>query len=291
MTASAMYTFTNADRKLLFSSAQHWHSDHSGGILQALKLITEAKHIASSSSSGETIVDLHPNRPEARGIWPPQAPAPIIRLPDDPTFEEIEAAGGKVDKHAEAHTLAGGTAFVSGEIRRQTSFETGLLGGTQWVDGAWQNAPDNPGRQIMDERFLMMDIKDKGLVIFSSCSRESKSPPDQILVFYPLTFLTCLLAACLNRSPDAGIVNVCKSALEASNEKRPILAVIGGYHLGGTGMEERIPDTVKFFSEELQPRATYLVPMHCTGFKAKVALANALGDCVIPAGSGSRITF
>lgn len=56
-------------------------------------------------------------------------------------------------------------------------------------------------------------------------------------------------------------------------------------------MEDRIPETVKYFAEEVQPRATYLVPMHCTGFKAKVALSNALGESVIPAGSGSRMTF
>ena len=86
-------------------------------------------------------------------------------------------------------------------------------------------------------------------------------------------------------------MNVCKSAIEATARTRPLLAVIGGYHLGGVGMEDRIPETVKYFAEEVQPRATYLVPMHCTGFKAKVALSNALGESVIPAGSGSRMTF
>lgn len=90
---------------------------------------------------------------------------------------------------------------------------------------------------------------------------------------------------------DAGIVNVCKSAIEATGGTKPLLAVIGGYHLGGTGMEDRIPDTVKYFAEELQPPATFLVPMHCTGFKAKVALGAVLGSSVIPAGSGSRMTF
>lgn len=92
-------------------------------------------------------------------------------------------------------------------------------------------------------------------------------------------------------SVDAGIVNVCKSAIEATGRTRPLLAVIGGYHLGGAGMQDRIPDTVKYFAEELEPRATFLVPMHCTGFNAKVALSNALGASVVPAGSGSRMTF
>lgn len=86
-------------------------------------------------------------------------------------------------------------------------------------------------------------------------------------------------------------MNVCKSAVEATGRTRPLLAVIGGYHLGGTGMTDRIPDTVKYFAEELQPRANFLVPMHCTGFEAKVALSKALGSSVVPAGSGSRMTF
>lgn len=90
---------------------------------------------------------------------------------------------------------------------------------------------------------------------------------------------------------DAGIVNVCKAALEAFDYKKPLLAVIGGYHLGGSGMEDRIPATVEYFANELQPRATYIVPMHCTGFKAKTALRDALGESVIPAGSGSRMVF
>lgn len=150
---------------------QHWHSDHSGGILQAVKLISEAK-AAEGSETSSTIVDLHPSRPEARSIWPPHLPAPLIRLPDDPTFDEITAAGGKVSKHDEAHTIVGNTAFISGQIKRQTDFETGLLGGSQWVDGAWRSGPGNPGWLIMDERYCMIDVKDKGLVVLSSCSRK-----------------------------------------------------------------------------------------------------------------------
>lgn len=138
--------------------------------MQALKLISQAKN-ASNIGGTPTIVDLHPDRPEARSIWPPHLPAPLTRLPDDPTFEEITAAGGKVSKHNEAHTIAGNTAYISGQIKRQTPFETGLIGGSQWVDGMWRSGPGNPGWLVMDERYLMIDVKDKGLLVFSSCSR------------------------------------------------------------------------------------------------------------------------
>ncbi|KAF8444732.1 hypothetical protein L210DRAFT_3530867, partial [Boletus edulis BED1] len=67
----------------------HWHSDHSGGMLSFLGMRIPSARPCS--------VDLHPDRPEARGIAvPPTFDTVIGRLPDDPTFEQIENAGGKV---------------------------------------------------------------------------------------------------------------------------------------------------------------------------------------------------
>ena len=66
--------------------------------------------------------------------------------------------------------------------------------------------------------------------------------------------------------------------------------VLGGFHLGSP-LEDRIAPTVRYF-EELSPRPTYVLPMHCTGFAAKVALANALGEqVVLPAGVGHKIVI
>ena len=67
----------------------------------------------------------------ARGIAP--VDKVIGRLPADPTFEEIEAAGGLVETHAEGHAVANSTVWVSGEIPRVTSFEAGLPGGVRWM--------------------------------------------------------------------------------------------------------------------------------------------------------------
>ncbi|KAF2769449.1 hypothetical protein EJ03DRAFT_362149 [Teratosphaeria nubilosa] len=39
----------------------HWHRDHSGGLLRAVRMIDEAK-----TSPGPVVVDLHPDRPEYR---------------------------------------------------------------------------------------------------------------------------------------------------------------------------------------------------------------------------------
>ena len=82
------------------------------------------------------MIDLHPSRPIARGIAPPQAGGKVIcRLPADPTFEELQRAGGTIEKHDQGHTAAGGTVWVSGEIPRITPYEAGLAGGVRWFDG------------------------------------------------------------------------------------------------------------------------------------------------------------
>lgn len=113
----------------------HWHSDHSGGMLAFFGM--------RSPSARECIVDLHPDLPEARGIAvPPTFETVICRLPDDPTFEQIEGAGGTVRTSRDAHTVAGGTIYVSGEIPRVTPYEGGLLGGMRFLkEGGWTSEP------------------------------------------------------------------------------------------------------------------------------------------------------
>lgn len=66
----------------------HWHSDHSGGLLTFLRTRQESAS-ASAAQPNACVVDLHPDRPIARGIS--SMGRVIGRLPNDPTFEEIRA--------------------------------------------------------------------------------------------------------------------------------------------------------------------------------------------------------
>ena len=136
----------------------HWHRDHSGGMLKAVSMITDAKaklHDSSSSSpqSQPVIVDLHPDRPAFRGFLGPNNH--ILSMEADPTFAEIEAAGGKVVKSAEAHTILDDVFLVSGEIPRVTPYETGLRRGITFNADtkAWEK-----DELVLDERFLMCNI-------------------------------------------------------------------------------------------------------------------------------------
>ncbi len=125
----------NIERVIL----SHWHSDHSGGLLSFLKYRNEVKGVGVAADSQEEgskiVIDLHPDRPIARGIRPLNVGKVIGRLPEDPSFSAIESVGAMVETHAEGHVAAGGTVYVSGEIPRVTYFEQGLLGAVRWVEG------------------------------------------------------------------------------------------------------------------------------------------------------------
>lgn len=133
------------------------------------------------------VVDVHPSRPHLRGIAsPPHNNHVLCTLPPDPTFEAIEAAGGVLEKRKDGHVVAGNTVWVSGEVPRVTEWEGGLLGGVRWVEvgeegyerkegevdvgpvgdnakGRWKSEP-----HLMDERYAVVDVEGKGLVVFSS---------------------------------------------------------------------------------------------------------------------------
>ncbi|KAK2463193.1 hypothetical protein APHAL10511_004848 [Amanita phalloides] len=235
----------------------HWHSDHSGGLLSFLRLRGETNQESEEKNPTPCVVDLHPDRPESRGVAPgPTFDKVICALPPDPTFAQIEEAGGVIEKHAEGHAVANGTVWISGEIPRVTTFETGMASGVRWTKQHGQGGKWIPEQHIMDERYAAVNVAGKGLVIFSACSH-------------------------------AGIVNVVKDAI--ATFKRPIYMIIGGLHLAGPEFDSRLAPTVDFLSRELRPAPTYVLPMHCSGFRTKVALESALGEGCVPAGVGHRV--
>ena len=119
----------------------HWHSDHSGGMLAFLRHRQALAPAAQTSTA--CVVDVHPDRPIARGIAPVSQRGRVIgRLPADPTFAQIEECGGVVETHAQGHVVAGGTVWVSGDIPRVTHFEGGLPSGVRWRE---HESGESPG--------------------------------------------------------------------------------------------------------------------------------------------------
>jgi 7,8-dihydropterin-6-yl-methyl-4-(beta-D-ribofuranosyl)aminobenzene 5'-phosphate synthase len=159
----------------------------------------------------------------------------IQLLPPEPGWEALAAAGGSVARRGEAHALCDGFFFGSGAIPRVTDYETGLVGHhTLRGDGLV------PDPLIQDERFVGAHVRGRGVTILSACSH-------------------------------AGIVNACLAA-QATFGREPIDVVLGGYHLSGVAMEKRIDATASDLHEKIRPRV--LAPGHCTGWRAKAALAH-----------------
>lgn len=207
----------------------HWHFDHSGGFPTVIAAIAEAR---SRAGLPAPVIDLHPDRPDSRGIKGPTGT--FTMLPDEPTFEAITEAGGVVVTNAEAHPVAGGLLIGSGEIPRVTEYETGLVG-----HHSFRNGEPEPDPLILDERFLAANVAGRGLAVLSACSH-------------------------------AGVVNACLGAM-ALVPDTPVDLVLGGYHLAGRGMEERIDPTVRDLDQRVG--AAVVAPGHCTGWRAKAALA------------------
>lgn len=190
----------------------HWHFDHSGGLPAVVSAIAEAR---SAAGLAPPIVDLHPDRPDQRGILMPSGV--MIMLPEEPTFEAIAEAGGEIVTQEVPHPLCDGFFFGSGAIDRVTDYETGLVGHHSFRGESGESDP-----LIMDERFVAACVSGRGVSVFSACSH-------------------------------AGVVNACLGAKTVFPDT-PVDGVLGGYHLAGKGMEARIGPTVRDLRERINPR-------------------------------------
>lgn len=222
----------------------HWHWDHSGGLPAVVGAIGAAR---ADVDLPPPIVDLHPDRPDQRGTSLPDGR--VVLLPEEPTFDELESAGGEIYLHDERHPVGGGLLIGSGAIDRVTDYENGLPNHLTFVG---DEATDDP--LIMDERCLSLHVHGRGVTVLSACSH-------------------------------AGVVNACLEAKDAHGDA-PIDVVLGGYHLAGATVEDRIGPTVRDLDERVG--AAVLAPGHCTGWRAKAALADRFaGGRYAPSAVGS----
>jgi 7,8-dihydropterin-6-yl-methyl-4-(beta-D-ribofuranosyl)aminobenzene 5'-phosphate synthase len=207
----------------------HWHADHSAGFPAVIAAITAAR---AAAKLPPPVVDLHPKRPDQRGILLPSGV--MMLLAPEPSFADIAGAGGTIAKYDEAHPLCEGFFFGSGAIPRVTEYETGLAGHHSFNGERGEADP-----LIMDERFVAAKVRGRGVSVFSACSH-------------------------------AGVINACLGAMQHF-PGAPVDLVLGGYHLAGKAMEQRIEPTVRDMQARIAPRL--VAPGHCTGWRAKAKLA------------------
>ena len=109
---------------------------------------------------------------------------------------------------------------------------------------------------IDDDTSLVFRIKDMGLVVLAGCAH-------------------------------SGIINTVKYAAEVTGIDK-IYAIMGGFHLSGAFFEPIVDPTIKAMME-IDP--DYLVPTHCTGRQAIMAIEAAMPDKFLLNMSGTKITF
>ena len=144
--------------------------------------------------------------------------------------------------------LLNGLVMVTGEVERTNDFEMGFPGQEALRDGEWV-----PDAAMLDDQAIVVNVRDKGLVVVSGCGH-------------------------------AGIINILHYARKVSGIDY-IHAIVGGFHLSGPRLEPVIPPTVAAL-QELAPE--WVVPIHCTGWKAMHALAAAMPDAFIPNSVGTK---
>lgn len=222
----------------------HGHWDHMGALPAAIDAIVARR------GRGSVTVHVNPDMFNERGVLLKGGIVfPAARVP---TPEQMQARGARVVSDGKERLLLDEHFYYSGEIPRVTAFETGR----QDHLCRRNNEEDwRPDPYLMDERMLVANVRDLGLVVFSACSH-------------------------------AGIVNVCTEVRRLFPDM-PIHAVIGGLHLGGV-MERLIPETV----EGLRPfDIANIISGHCTGWRALHALATAYGERVSQSAVGTSYLF
>ncbi|MHA1267588.1 MAG: MBL fold metallo-hydrolase [Candidatus Helarchaeota archaeon] len=112
-----------------------------------------------------------------------------------------------------------------------------------------------PDPWIRDDRAILIAVKRKGLIVISGCAH-------------------------------AGIINTIQHSQHITKQK--VYMVIGGFHLVGKEGESRIPLTVANL-QKIKPEI--VVPMHCTGWKGKFAIYQAMPEAFIWNSVGNLYTL
>jgi 7,8-dihydropterin-6-yl-methyl-4-(beta-D-ribofuranosyl)aminobenzene 5'-phosphate synthase len=223
----------------------HGHWDHMGALLSAIGAITR---------NGQRRVACHvnPGMFVERGARLPNGH--IVAFEKVPSPDAITLHGADVVNNGESRFLLDNCFYLSGEIPRVSSFEKGRPDHLSRVDAntPWQSDP-----LLLDERYVAVHVRGKGLFVFTSCSH-------------------------------AGVVNVLHD-LRQSFPDDPIYGVVGGLHLVGEASEKIIPDTMGALKEF---NLKEVVPAHCTGWKALHALLNTFGEtAIVPSVVGNRYQY
>ena len=173
----------------------HGHADHHGGL----------EGLVRRRGRSRLPLVIHPDAWRERRIAFPSGGE--LRLPP-PSRHDLEAEGLEVVEERAQSLLLDGAVLVSGQVERVTEFETGFPIHEAREGDGWR-----PDPMIWDDQALVLNVRNRGLVIISGCSH-------------------------------AGVINVLFHAQRLTGEAR-IAGLLGGLHLTGGLFEARIRPTVE----------------------------------------------
>ena len=168
-----------------------------------------------------------------------------------PSRQDLEREGVEVTEERQPSLLIDGTVLVTGQVERVTDFEKGFPLNYAYSDGGWESDP-----WIWDDQAVVVNLKDRGLVVLSGCSH-------------------------------AGAINVLRHAQRLTGEDR-VHAFVGGMHLTGGIFERLIPRTLDELAA-ISPR--WLVPGHCTGWRATHEIARRFPETYVQTSVGTTLQF
>lgn len=178
-----------------------------------------------------------------------------VRLPGQDPMEipstsraALEGGGFTVTEDRHPSFIFEGSVLVTGEVDRTTGYEPGFP-----VQDAWRGDRWEPDPLVLDDQALVVNVRDRGLVVLSGCGH-------------------------------AGIVNITRYARRLTGVDE-VHAIVGGFHLNGPLYEPLIPRVCEDLGA-MRPR--YVVPAHCTGWRAQHALARAFPEAYVPSSVGTR---
>ncbi len=168
-----------------------------------------------------------------------------------PSRADLEREGIEIVEERGPSLLVDDMVLVTGQVERHTEFERGFPIHHARSNGSWE-----PDVWIWDDQAAVIHVRNKGLVILSGCSH-------------------------------AGAINIIRHAQRVTGVKH-IHAFVGGMHLTGGIFEPIIPPTLDAL---VRIAPDFLVPGHCTGWKATHEIARRIPGAFIPSSVGTRLQF
>jgi 7,8-dihydropterin-6-yl-methyl-4-(beta-D-ribofuranosyl)aminobenzene 5'-phosphate synthase len=161
----------------------------------------------------------------------------------------LEEVGFTIIEERQPSFLLAESVLVTGEVPRVTDYEPGFPFQQAWRNDRWE-----PDPLVLDDQAIIINVRDQGLVVITGCGH-------------------------------AGVVNITRYARLLTGESR-VAAIVGGFHLNGPVFEPLIE---RVCADLLEMQPSWIVPGHCTGWRAQHRMSRVFGESFVPSCVGTRL--